>query len=219
MKKIYLIIVPFWFALFSYLLLEQLYLALLCFALCMMDVLFFIFKKKKEQEKEKKKYLIDEAFLDTLLISPNEMNKTLESFNLDSDYAEVDKDAMYQSFKDRREEYYLRALEEAKKKKKEKIFLSKMRILDWKIKKKRENKDTQIEKEKNNGITTLLASFIFIAVIRYALAPYFTYLKGEMYFQLIVMLFLAILWIGVHSLMLLRKENHYEIINFNRWKD
>ena len=219
MKKIYLIIVPFWFALFSYLLLEQLYLALLCFALCMMDVLFFIFKKKKEQEKEKKKYLIDEAFLDTLLISPNEMNKTLESFNLDSDYAEVDKDAMYQSFKDRREEYYLRALEEAKKKKKEKMFLSKMRILDWKIKKKRENKDTQIEKEKNNGITTLLASFIFIAVIRYALAPYFTYLKGEMYFQLIVMLFLAILWIGVHSLMLLRKENHYEIINFNRWKD
>ena len=219
MKKIYLIIVPFWFALFSYLLLEQFYLALLCLALSLIDVLFFIFKKKKEQEKEKKKYLMDEAFLDTLLISPNEMNKTLESFNLDCDYAEVDKDASYQSFKDRREGYYLRALEEAKKKKKEKMFLSKMRILDWKIKKKRENKDTQIEKEKSNGITTLLASFIFIAVIRYALAPYFTYLKGEMYFQLIVMLFLAILWIGVHSLMLLRKENHYEIINFNQWKD
>ena len=54
MKKIYLIIVPFWFALFSYLLLEQLYLALFCFALCMMDVLFFIFKKKKEQEKKEK---------------------------------------------------------------------------------------------------------------------------------------------------------------------
>ena len=54
MKKIYLIIVPFWFALFSYLLLEQLYLALFCFALCMMDVLFFIFKKKKEQEKDHK---------------------------------------------------------------------------------------------------------------------------------------------------------------------
>ena len=137
MKKIYLIIVPFWFALFSYLLLEQLYLALFCFALCMMDVLFFIFKKKKEQEKEKKKYLMDEAFLDTLLISPNEINKTLESFNLDCDYAEVDKDASYQSFKDRREGYYLRALEEAKKKKKEKMFLSKMRILGWKIKKKR----------------------------------------------------------------------------------
>lgn len=219
MKKIYLIIVPFWFALFSYLLLEQLYLALLCLVLSLIDVLFFIFKKKKEQEKEKKKYLIDEAFLDTLLISPNEMNKTLESFNLDSDYAEVDKDAMYQSFKDRREEYYLCALEEAKKKKKEKMFLSKMRILDWKIKKKRENKDAQIEKEKSNGITTLLASFIFIAIIRYALAPYFTYLKGEMYFQMIVMLFLAILWMGVHSLMLIRKENHYEIINFNQWKD
>lgn len=137
MKKIYLIIVPFWFALFSYLLLEQLYLALFCFALCMMDVLFFIFKKKKEQEKEKKKYLMDEAFLDTLLISPNEINKTLESFNLDCDYAEVDKDASYQSFKDRREGYYLRALEEAKKKKKEKMFLSKMRILGWKIKKEK----------------------------------------------------------------------------------
>lgn len=219
MKKIYLIIVPFWFALFSNLLLEQLYLALFCFALCMMDVLFFIFKKKKEQEKEKKKYLMDEAFLDTLLISPNEINKTLESFNLDCDYAEVDKDASYQSFKDRREGYYLRALEEAKKKKKEKMFLSKMRILGWKIKKKRMDKEKQIEKEKSNGIATLLTSFIFIAVIRYALTPYFTYLKGEMYFQLIVMLFLAILWMGVHSLMLLRKENHYEIINFNQWKD
>lgn len=81
------------------------------------------------------------------------------------------------------------------------------------------DKEKRIEKEKSNGIATLLTSFIFIAVIRYALTPYFTYLKGEMYFQLIVMLFLAILWMGVHSLMLLRKENHYEIINFNQWKD
>lgn len=219
MKKIYLIFVPLWFALFSYLLLGQLYLTLLCLVLCMIDVLFFIFKKKKEQEKEEKKYLMDEAFLDTLLIQPNEMNKTLENFNLDSDYAEVDKDAVYQSFKERREVYYLRTLEDAKKKKKEKMFLAKMRILAWKIKKERENNETQIENEKRNGITTLLASFIFIVIIRYALAPYFTYLKGEMYFQLIVMLFLAILWIGVHSLMLLRKENHYEIINFNQWKN
>jgi len=54
MKKIYLIIVPFWFALFSYLLLEQLYLALLCLVLGLIDVLFFVFKKKKDQEKEKR---------------------------------------------------------------------------------------------------------------------------------------------------------------------
>lgn len=218
MKKVYILMIPILFSLLSYLFIGQLYIALLCLIVSMLDILFVILKRKKEQEQEEKKYIMDEALVDALLKEPETLKDTLEQFNLDSEYVEVDKEEVRRYFEERMQKPYQISYEEAKRKKKEKMFMAKMRILSWKTTKQRKEHNDKVEKDKKDIIKTLFCSVLFVIILRFILTPYFSYLKNEVYFQTILVLFLAIFWIGIHALMLLKKENYYENIDFNQWK-